>query len=70
MSTPGYTEKIKEERTHDIWLENLSYERISCVKCSKEMGYFHDPSGGEYGFDHLCNKCAKIIHYEKMGMFE
>ncbi len=69
MSTPGYTEKIKEERKNDIWLDNLLYERIFCIKCETE-GYLHDPSGGEYGFDFLCKRCAKLIHYKDMGMFE
>jgi len=69
MSTPGYTEKIKEERKHDIYIDDLRYERIFCIKCETE-GYIQDPSGGEYGLDFLCGKCARIIHYEKLGMFE
>lgn len=70
MSTPGYTEKIKEERAHDIYLDDIRFERIFCDRCSSEMGYMHDGGAGEYAVDVICNKCAKIIHYEKMGMFE
>ena len=70
MSTPGYTEKIKEERKHDIWLDDLHYERIFCFKCKGEMGYLNDPSDGEYNHGHICKRCAKIIHYQNMGMFE
>ncbi len=69
MSMPGYTEKIKEERRNDILLEDQRYERIRCVKCDTE-GYLHDPSGGEYGLDFLCGRCARIIHYEELGMYE
>jgi len=51
-------------------LEDFLYEKIHCIRCNADIGYMHDPSGGEYGFDFVCYKCAKIIHYKKMGMFE
>ncbi len=70
MSTPGYTEKIKAERLHDLWLDDRLYERIFCIKCEQEMGYIHDGGAGEYSIETICHKCAKTIHYEKMGMFE
>lgn len=57
------------KKVESIWLAEWKYEKMKCVKCETE-GYLHDPSGGEYGLDFLCGKCARIIHYEELGMFE
>jgi len=65
LSTPGYS-KIKKDI---IIIKDLHYEKILCTKCGT-TGYLHDPSGGEYGLDFLCGRCARLIHYEEMGMYE
>ncbi len=62
---PGYS----KNKVESIWLDEWKYEKINCVRC-EEFAYLHDPSGGEYGLDYLCRKCARIVHYKEIGMFE
>jgi len=69
LSTPGYSKKLLNYKKDAIIIKDLHYEKILCIKCGT-TAYLHDPSGGEYGLDFLCGRCARLIHYEEMGMYE